>query len=126
MIRRPTATDSGLPLAAFSSALNIADLVQIDIYKALSNGNQDLTETNTYEYDGSGDPLDCSNWTPDPLGVVPYPPGDRNVYADAELDLVGMRIVYTHSYYSGMPPFTGDVVIDSHVISRVEPDGLTP
>ena len=109
---------------SIDNGARIGDIVNIQIYKADTNGDQDPTNTNTYTY-VAGDPTDCTNWSVSPNPAA-YPPSDRNVLVGSQpLDTVGMRIVYDHNWYSGVPPFfNGDITIDEQTITRLEPDGF--
>lgn len=99
------------------------NLQRIEIYKADANGNQIGAQTNTYTF-ASGDPEDCEDWNGYP--GTNYPPTSRHVLAGGTtpLDIIGMRIVYDHSWLSQLPPFNGVIEINETTISRVEPDGF--
>jgi hypothetical protein len=102
---------------------NFDDIETVEIYQADADGNQIAAKTNVYSY-GGGDPEDCNNWLP---GSIPYPPTDRVVLVgNGPLDIVGMRITYTHNWYTGFPPFDGFITIDEQTIARLEPEGFAP
>jgi hypothetical protein len=42
------------------------------------------------------------------------------------LDIIGMRIVYTHDWYTQFGPYNGSIEVNETVISRVEPEGIAP
>lgn len=100
---------------------DIDDLDRIEIYKADANGNQSANPnfTNTYRFTGN-DLTDCGDWT----AVAPWASTGRAVIAGPtyELDIIGMRVVYTHEWVTGFPPFSGDFEIDQTTISRLEPE----
>jgi Flp pilus assembly protein TadG len=102
-----------------------ADLDRIEIYKADSNGNQVLGSTNTYSFT-FGDPTDCDDW--DGYPGTNYPATSRYVLAGGAtpLDIIGMRIVYTHDWYTQFGPYNGSIEVNETVISRVEPEGIAP
>lgn len=99
------------------------NLQRIEIYKADSDGDPVPSKTNVYTFT-SGDPEDCADW--DGYPGANYPPPSRQVLAGGPtpLDIVGMRIVYSHPWFSQLPPFSGTIVIDETTISRVEPEGF--
>ena len=107
-------------------AARFSDLVRIEIYKADSDGDQlGPGTTNVYSFT-AGDPNDCDDWNGYP--GTNYPPSSRYVLAGGvtPLDIVGMRIIYTHAWYTQVPPFRGSITIDQTTISRVEPEGFAP
>jgi Flp pilus assembly protein TadG len=100
------------------------DLQRIEIYKADSSGNQmGPSTTNTYTF-SVGDPEDCNDWNGYP--ATNYPPTSRYVLAGGAtpLDIIGMRIVHRHDWFTQFPPFSGFITIDETAISRVEPEGF--
>lgn len=102
------------------------DLQRIEIYKADSSGNQiGPGSTNVYTFT-FGDPEDCDDWNGYP--GTNYPPSSRYVLAGGAtpLDIIGMRIVHQHDWFTQMPPFSGSINIDETAISRVEPEGFAP
>lgn len=102
-----------------------ADVDRIEIYKADSNGNQIGASTNTYSF-SIGDPTDCDDWNGYP--GTNYPPASRYVLAGGAtpLDIIGMRIVYNHDWFTQFGPYNGTIEINETVISRVEPEGKAP
>lgn len=104
---------------------DLDDLERIEIYQADADGGQIALKTNTYSF-SFGDPEDCDDW--DGYPGANYPPISRQVLAGGAtpLDIVGMRIVYTHSWLSQIPPFSGVISIDETTISRLEPEGFEP
>lgn len=98
-------------------------LDRIEIYQANSNGDPILSKTNTYTFT-AGDREDCDDW--DGYPGTNYPPISRQVLAGGTtpLDIIGMRIVYEHDWFSQLPPFTGTITIDETTISRIEPEGF--
>jgi len=120
---------------SMSTATTLSKISSIEIYKANSAGDQIAGETNTYLYTGSSsdtcslsltDPMDVfEGWVISGAGVL-YPSGDRIVLVEDTdpLDLVGLRIKYTHDWLSGFPPFRGSINIDEQAIIRLEPQGV--
>ena len=120
---------------SMGTATTISKISSIEIYQANSAGDQIAGETNTYLYTGSSsntcslsltDPMDVfEGWVISSAGVL-YPPGDRIVLVEGTypLDLVGLRINYTHDWLSGFPPFRGSINIDEQAIIRLEPQGV--
>ena len=120
--------------SAVASSVPLANLIDIAIFRADEDGNQ-TGDTNTYRLRGGGDPAECGDWTPDPTRDPTHPswdwsPLDRQVVfgldpSDPEyrpLDIVGVRVRYTHNWITGFPPFTGSFVIDEATVSRIEPE----
>ncbi len=114
---------------ALTLANNLDDLEYIEIFEARPSDGSDVPGTvnrNTY---AAGDPADCTP-TPGTCGswtcTVQQPPASRSalVGASTSPDLIGMRIVYTHRWLSGFPPFRGSVEINEQTISRLEPEGF--
>ncbi len=99
------------------------DRVQrIEIFHADANGNQIIGETNTWQYTGGPDPLDCgpANWTV----TTPWPSAIRKTVAgpSAPLDIIGVRIRMPRTWISNFPPFIGGYTIDQSSILRMEPE----
>ena len=85
-------------------------------------GNRILAKTNTWKYVGS-DPYDCENdWTI----TENWPAHTRNVVfgTSSELDIIGVRIAYTHDWITGFPPFRGTFTVDEQTITRMEPEAF--
>ena len=121
----PEADCSALLAAVDTMTLSgrFENLVSIEIYQADSDGDQIPSKTNTYTFT-TGDPEDCDDW--DGYPGVNYPPNSRFVLAGGTtpLDIIGMRITYTHPWMTQVPPFTGIITIDETTISRIEPEGF--
>lgn len=102
-----------------------ANIDRIEIYEADSNGDPKTGRINTYTFT-AGDATDCDDW--DGYPGTAYLPSSRNVLAGGAdpLDIIGMRVVYDHPWFTGFPPFTGTMVINQTTISRVEPEGFSP
>jgi Flp pilus assembly protein TadG len=100
-------------------ASSIDNLQRMEIFRANASGNQIPSATNIYTFVGT-DPLDCGHWS----GVVTWPAATRNVVAGGAtpLDIVGVRLLYTHSWLTGFPPFSGQFTINESTISRLEPE----
>jgi hypothetical protein len=96
-------------------------LVEIEIFRADANGNQISGDTNTYSLQLGGDPADCGDWTVTQFG---WDPLDRNVVTGGSppLDIAGVRVLYTHGWMTGFPPFNGSFTIDEATVSRLEPE----
>ena len=94
----------------------------IEIYRADTDGDQILSQTNTWTY-ASGDPTDCTNsWTHTDLWPSPT---RQTVYGPSqELDIIGVRIKMTRSWITGFPPFRGNYTINETNIIRMEPESF--
>jgi Flp pilus assembly protein TadG len=98
----------------------LGNLDRIEIFIATQAGSQIAGKTNTYAY-AAGDPLTCASWT----AVVSWPSTNRQVLAGSTpLDIVGVRIVSTHDWITGLYPFSGSITIDESNITRVEPQAF--
>lgn len=102
---------------------SLVNFQQIQIFKADPvSGAADVNKTNTWKLTGS-DPYDCDNdWTVQEL----WPASDRNTAfgATSELDIIGVRVVTTHNWITGLPPFTGSFDVDEITITRMEPESF--
>lgn len=99
-------------------------LVSIQIYQAdQTTGAPVIGKTNTWTL--VGDPTDCVlGWT----STTNWPASSRNVVFDPSgppLDIVGVRIQVDRSWISGLPPFSGDYVVDESSIIRLEPEAFS-
>jgi len=94
---------------------------RIEIYRADTEGNQILGETNIWTYLG-GDPADCATGWSNPIN--PWPPSARYTAAgpSRQLDIIGVRIRMPRSWITNLPPFSGNYVIDETSILRIEPE----
>ena len=96
---------------------------QLQIFAAdPDTGNQIVAKTNTWTYVGN-DPYDCANdWTI----VENWPSTTRFVLfgPTSELDIIGVRVEYTHDWITGFPPFSGSFTVDEQTITRMEPEGF--
>jgi len=101
----------------------LGDFEGIEIYQAdPATGNPVAGKTNTWEYTGT-DPYDCVNdWTVTENWVAT----NRNVAygPTSPLDIIGVRVQVTHDWITGMPPFSGDFIVDEATISRLEPESF--
>ncbi len=85
-------------------------------------GNQIIAKTNTWTFVGN-DPYDCANdWTIDEN----WPATSRKVLfgPSNELDIIGVRVEYTHNWITGFPPFSGSFTVDEQTITRLEPEAF--
>jgi hypothetical protein len=85
-------------------------------------GNQIIAKTNTWTFVGN-DPYDCANdWTIDEN----WPSTSRKVLfgPSSELDIIGVRVEYTHNWITGFPPFSGSFTVDEQTITRLEPEAF--
>lgn len=102
---------------------SLSNFQGLQIFKAdPSTGNQIAASTNTWTLTGS-DPYDCANdWTI----VENWPSTSRAVLfgPSSTLDIIGVRVINTHDYITGLPPFAGSIDIDEATISRMEPEGF--
>ncbi len=102
---------------------SLGNFQKLQIYAAdPSTGNRIVAKTNSWTLVGS-DPYDCANdWTI----VENWPSTSRGVLfgSSSTLDIIGVRIINTHDYITGLPPFAGSIDIDEATISRMEPEGF--
>ncbi|MGH8916061.1 MAG: TadE/TadG family type IV pilus assembly protein [Acidimicrobiia bacterium] len=115
-------------VSSMTTATNLDDLVSVEIFEADPDGDPEPGTTNTYTY-SSGDPTICTSTAPNCGSwncTIQQPPSSRSALVGPGVspDLVGMKIIYTHDWYSNFPPFTGSITIDEQTISRLEPEGL--
>jgi hypothetical protein len=116
---------------ALSLANDFERLDRIEIFEAKpSDGTAVPGTTNTYTY-VAGDPTTCTTTAPNCGSwncLVQQAPESRQALVSGSVspDLIGMRIVYRHDWYTGFPPFTGFITIDEQTISRLEPEGFAP
>jgi hypothetical protein len=95
--------------------------IQIFQYDPIIDGPKTGT-INTWTYIGT-DPYDCVNdWTIDEN----WPSTTRKTTfaAGSEVDIIGVRVVYTHDWLTGFPPFSGSFDVDETTITRLEPDSF--
>lgn len=120
-------------MEGFSAANDLGRLVRVEIFEANPSSGDPIPSTvNEYEY-GGGDPSVCAS-TPPNCGswdcVIRQLPSARNALVGVDPpvspDLIGMRILYTHDWLTGIPPWTGSINIDEQTISRIEPEGFAP
>lgn len=95
--------------------------LQIFQYDPITDGPK-AGAINTWTYVGT-DPYDCANdWTIDENWAstsrkTAFAPG-------SEVDIIGVRVVYTHDWLTGFPPFSGSFNVDETTITRLEPDSF--
>jgi hypothetical protein len=118
-------------MSGFAAANDLNGLVRVEIFEASPSTGDPISSTiNTYQY-GGGDPSVCAT-TPPNCGswncTIQQIPSDRNALVGDGVspDLIGMRVIYTHNWLTGIPPWTGSVTIDEKTISRIEPEGFAP
>ncbi len=99
------------------------DFVGLQIYEAdPATGNRIVSNTNTWLLVGS-DPYDCANdWTI----TENWPATSRNTAfgLNSDLDILGVRVQYTHDWITGFPPFSGSFMVDEQTITRLEPESF--
>jgi len=107
--------------SALSGGVPVSHLQTIEIFRADSSGNQIEADTNEYRLQSGGDPNDCGHWTQVRYG---WDPLDRKVVVGGPdpLDIAGVRIVFTHPWITGFPPFRGGFTINEATVSRLEPE----
>jgi Flp pilus assembly protein TadG len=110
-------------LASNISTADLNRLQRIEIFRADTAGNQVAADTNTFTYTGT-DPLDCTDWTQ----VITWPSTDRQTEVDTDgtppLDVIGVRVVITHTWISQFPPYFGSFSINENTIVRMEPEAF--
>lgn len=115
-------------MEGFAIANDLNRLDRVEIFEANLSGDPVAGTVNTYRF-GGGDPADCAS-TPPNCGAwnctIQQPPSGRNALVGTNVspDLIGMRIVYVHNWYTSVPPFNGFITIDEQTISRLEPEGF--
>jgi len=99
------------------------NLVGIQIFQAdPDTGARLIGKTNTWVLAGT-DPYDCANdWTI----TEKWPATTRETAfgPTSELDIIGVRIGYTHNWITGFPPFNGSFMVDEQTITRMEPESF--
>lgn len=105
---------------------NLDNVQKVEIFVADQDGTQTLGKTNEARL--TGDPTAC-NEPAEPsdgwLRTTRYPATNRNVTVAVDeppLDIVGIRIYFTHNWAIGFPPFIGQANIDESNINRLEPE----
>jgi len=103
---------------------NLDDLQSIDIFESSTSGTPVPGNLNRYAYTGgaASDPLDCTKWA----GPIGWPAGSRNVTVGPsdDLDILGVRLQFTHNWVTNFGPFSGTSTIDETTISRLEPQAF--
>ena len=116
---------------ALTLANDLDRLEDVQIFQANPNTGERIEATVNRYWNPSGDPTVCTP-TPPNCGSweceIGKEPSSRNAFVGDGVspDLIGMRIIYNHDWYSGFPPFRGRIVIDEQTISRLEPEGFPP
>ncbi len=112
-------------LQAFESglvgAVSIDTVVQVDIFKANSNGSPVVWD----RYTPDGTPC---GWSPCPdpdnfegYGAPPdYPPCSRDTALDGGVDTIGVQVAYSHSWVTGVLGFSTQTWFES-ARGRLEP-----
>jgi len=99
------------------------NFVGLQIFQAdPATGARLNAKTNTWILAGT-DPYDCANdWTI----VEKWPSTSRNVAfgPTSQLDILGVRVGYTHNWITGFPPFSGSFMVDEQTITRMEPESF--
>lgn len=112
--------------AALSTTNLVGSLQRVEIFRSTDGGQQIMSDTNTYRYQG-GDPSDCASWS----AAVTWPSTSRNTIVDnnpgalRRTDLAGVRVVMHHGWFSGLYPFRGTVTIDEARNGRLEPEAFS-
>ncbi len=115
-------------LDALSGSLLTVDLEDIEdvyIFKANSDGSMS-TERQHYKVAGDtpADLLVCNEgW--DRQAGSNWPPTDRSVVA-GDLDLLGIRIVFSHDWITNVGPFGGTTTWVDDAVMRLEPKTFVP
>ena len=100
---------------------NLPKMDRIEIFQAdPATGDPVPGNTNTWKYTGT-DPDDCTflHWSIDEN----WPSTDRKTTfaPGSDLDIIGVRVIYTHNWLTGFPPFSGSFDLDEATITRLEP-----
>jgi hypothetical protein len=107
--------------SALSIGAPVTQLQSIEVFRANPDGGQVAVDTNEYRLQSGGDPDECADWIPVRYG---WDPLDRRVVVGGpdDLDIAGVRIVFDHSWITGLPPFAGTFTINEATVSRLEPE----
>lgn len=111
--------------AAALAGVDVQKVQQVWIYEAADDGTPLPGIRQVYRPAMTSDPaasLVCSSgWFQIENG---YPPGSRSVVS-GDLDLVGVRVIFTHDWATGFPPmFQGSETWTADTIMRLEPQIL--
>jgi Flp pilus assembly protein TadG len=103
-------------------SLNHGSLTKVEIYKAAADGTPENASTELNEYQPSG-ALNCTSSSSTSLTCAngcPWPPSIRsNLVLD--LDDIGVRVTYTHTWVTSFV-FTGTATWTDSAVMRLEPD----
>lgn len=106
--------------AASLSGIDVDDVRELWVYKAAADGSPTGARQVYRPAVGTDDPaiLVCSDgWVQLESG---YPPAGRNITV-GNLDLIGIRIIFDHTWATQVPPFTGSETWTDDTIMRMEP-----
>lgn len=107
--------------AAALIGVDIDDVQQVWIFKADASGDPIPGVRQVYRPKTTADDaatLLCSaGWVQIENG---YPPSTRSVVS-SNLDLLGVRVIFTHKWATQFPPFTGQETWTADTIMRLEP-----
>lgn len=99
---------------------DLSRIDRIEVFKVAANGDPAPGGTNTYRFTGT-DPQDCADWT----ATVNWPSTTRQTEVGAvPLDVIGVRIVTTHDWVTGFPPFFGSIEVNENTVVRMEPEAF--
>ena len=117
-----TDADCAVLEATVGSLLSIdeARIQFVDIYKADSTGGLTV-DVQTYRPDNPDDleeSLVCEDWFP---VATTYPPTERDNIG-AERDWIGVRLVFTHSWKTGLFWWSDGVTWSDRTVILMEPD----
>jgi Flp pilus assembly protein TadG len=106
---------------ALAGAGELADLQRIEIFEASQGTGAVIGTPNTYRLQVAGDPNVCGDWTQLSYG---YPETTRGttVGPATDLDIIGVRVIVTKSWITGLQPFNGPYDIDDSNLRRLEPE----
>jgi Flp pilus assembly protein TadG len=112
-------------IGSIATSDDLARIAEIQIFKASESGVQGATNTATFK-DG-GDPDLCTvpsapsdGWD---LDSSAWPPTSRQTTIGSQpLDIIGVRVIFTHNWITGFPPFRGSIEVDESTITRLEPE----
>ena len=111
--------------AAALSGVDVERIQQVWIYEAANDGTPKPGVRQVYRpavtSDAAASLVCSSGWFQVENG---YPPTSRSIVS-ADLDLVGVRIIFTHVWATGFPPlFEGSETWTADTIMRLEPQIL--
>jgi Flp pilus assembly protein TadG len=118
---------------------DLARIQEIQIFEADPNTGAQGASYNRAIYNDGEDPTICTSpsggqpgdgWTITSVGAG-YPPTSRGVAVSSttggsNLDIIGIRVILTRDWVTGLGPFSGSMNVDESTITRMEPEVYAP